>query len=152
MTDTSHRPEQTGGHARAAMPEERSSAWVGWVVFGGVMLIMVGLVHVVQGLVALLDDEKYLVTQGGLLVNVDFTAWGWVHLVLGIVAGLTGVGLLTGNTVARIVGVGIAGLSALVNLAFMSAYPVWSIIAIALDVVVIYAIVVHGREVRSQRY
>ena len=134
------------------MPEERSSAWVGWVVFGGVMLIMVGLVHVVQGLVALLDDEKYLVTQGGLLVNVDFTAWGWVHLVLGIVAGLTGVGLLTGNTVARIVGVGIAGLSALVNLAFMSAYPVWSIIAIALDVVVIYAIVVHGREVRSQRY
>lgn len=152
MTDTSHRPEQTGGHARAAMPEERSTAWVGWVVFGGVMLIMVGLVHVVQGLVALLDDEKYLVTQGGLLVNVDFTAWGWVHLVLGIVAGLTGVGLLTGNTVARIVGVGIAGLSALVNLAFMSAYPVWSIIAIALDVVVIYAIVVHGREVRSQRY
>ena len=83
---------------------------------------------------------------------MDFTAWGWVHLVLGIVAGLTGVGLLTGNTVARIVGVGIAGLSALVNLAFMPAYPVWSVLAIALDVVVIYAIVVHGREVRSQRY
>jgi hypothetical protein len=152
MTDTSHRPEQAGGSAGPAVPEERSTAWVGWVVFGGVMLIMVGLVHVVQGLVALLDDEKYLVTQGGLLVNVDFTVWGWVHLLLGIVAALTGAGLLTGNMLARIIGVGIAGLSALVNLAFMPAYPVWSSIAIALDVVVIYAIVVHGREVRSQRY
>ena len=152
MTDTSHRPERAVADAQPPPAEGTSTAWTGWVVFGGVMMIMLGLFQVVQGLVALVKDEYYLVTQNGLVVSVDYTTWGWTHLVLGIITGLTGVGLLAGNTAARVIGVAVAVISALVNLAFMPAYPIWSIIVITLDVIVIFAIVVHGRELKSQSY
>ena len=136
--------------------DDRSSpaatGWAGWVVFGGVMLIMVGLFQVVQGLVALFDDGFYVVRSSGLVVDVNYNTWGWIHLAIGVIAALTGLGLLAGNMVARVMGVGIAVLSALANLAFISAYPIWSTIVIALDVIVIYAIIVHGRELKSSPY
>ncbi|MGY1592486.1 hypothetical protein ACI789_12135 [Geodermatophilus sp. SYSU D00965] len=145
MTDTSNRrsPVTDEGYERGP------TAWAGWVVFGGVMLIMLGTFQAIEGLIALFDDGFYLVRESGLVVNVDYSAWGWAHLIIGIVGVLAGVGLLAGNMAARVVGVGIAFLSALVNLAFISAYPVWSVILIALDVIVIYAIIVHGRELKS---
>ena len=84
------------------------------------------------------------------MVTVDHSTWGWAHIiVIGVVAVLAGVGLLAGNTAARVVGVGIAPLRALVNLAFVSARSVWSIVVIPLDVLVIYAIVVDGRELKT---
>jgi len=128
------------------------TGWSGWVVFGGVMLIMVGLFQVVQGLVALLDDGFYLVRPKGLVVDVNYNTWGWTHLAIGVIAALTGLGLLAGNIVARVVAVGISLLSALANLAFISAYPIWSTLVIALDVIVIYAVIVHGRELKSSPY
>jgi hypothetical protein len=152
MTDPAHRPEQAVADERPPTAEGPRTAWAGWVVFGGVMMILLGLVQVIQGLVAILEEDYYLVTRNGLLVSVDYTTWGWTHLVLGIIAGLTGVGLLAGNTAARVVGVAVAVVSALVNLAFMPAYPIWSFIVITLDVIVIFAIVVHGRELKSPSY
>jgi hypothetical protein len=80
---------------------------------------------------------------------VDYNVWGWVHLILGILAVATGFGLLAGNTAARVVGIVLAVVSAIVNLAFIAAYPVWSTIVIGVDIIVIYAIVVHGRELKS---
>ncbi|HEY4602722.1 MAG TPA: hypothetical protein VIH08_00120 [Blastococcus sp.] len=119
------------------------------MVFGGVMLIMLGAFQIIQGLVALFDDGFYLVASNGLVVNVNYNTWGWVHTVIGVIGVLAGLGLLTGNMVARVVGVAVAFLSALVNVAFISAYPVWSTILITIDVIVIYAIIVHGRELRA---
>ena len=113
------------------------------------MLIMVGAFQIIEGLVALFDDGFYLVGSTGLLVNVDYNTWGWIHTALGVVGVLTGIGLLAGNMLARVVGIAVACLSALVNLAFISAYPVWSAIMIVLDVIVIYAIIVHGRELKG---
>ncbi|MGZ4650144.1 MAG: DUF7144 family membrane protein, partial [Kineosporiaceae bacterium] len=121
-----------------------------WVVFGGVMLILLGFIHAIEGLVALLDDGYYRVRPNGLVVHLSYTTWGWVHLVLGVVVALTGIGLLAGNVVARVVGVVLAAVSALVNLAFIAAYPLWSAIVITIDVVVIYAIVVHGAELKRR--
>jgi hypothetical protein len=80
------------------------------------------------------------------VVNVDYTVWGWVQFGLGVLAVGVGIGLFTGNLAARIGGVIIAAASAIVNLSFVAAFPVWSILIIAVDVIVIYAIVVHGRE------
>jgi hypothetical protein len=144
MTDTSH--------SRSADSEARygnaQTAWAGWVIFGGVMLIMLGAFQIVEGLVALFDDGFYLVGRSGLVVDVDYNTWGWVHTGIGLIAVLAGLGLLAGNMAARIVGVAVAFLSAIVNLAFLSAYPVWSTIMITVDVIVIYAIIVHGREVK----
>jgi hypothetical protein len=125
------------------------TAWTGWVVFASFMMIMVGAFQAIEGLVALFDDGWYHVTQNGLLVNVDYTAWGWTHLLLGALLIIAGVGVLAGNTLARVVAVGLAGLSALVNLAFIEAYPIWAVLIITIDVLVIYALVVHGRELRS---
>ena len=106
----------------------------------------------VEELIAVLDDGFYFVHPNGLVVNVDYSTWGWAHIIIGVVAVLAGVGLLAGNMVGRVVGVGIAFMSALVNLALVSAYPVWSIMLIALDVIVIYAINVHGRGLRSDHH
>ena len=145
MTDTSHRRSPVTDESY----EQPPTAWAGWVVFGGVMLIMMGTFQAIEGFIAVFNDDFYLVRPSGLVINVDYSTWGWTHVVIGVVAVLTGAGLLAGNTAARVVGVGIAVLSALVNLAFISAYPVWSTILIALDVIVIYAIIVHGREVKE---
>ena len=145
MTDTSQSRAQSPqtGYAR------EQSGWVGWVFFGGVMLMMMGSFQIIQGLVALFDDGFYLVRPNGLVVDVNYNAWGWTHLLIGVVAVLAGIGLVAGNMLARIVGVAAAFVSALVNLAFISAYPLWSSLVILLDVIVIYAIVVHGRELKD---
>ena len=130
-----HDPEQTG--------------WAGWLVFASFMMFLVGSFQAIQGLVAIFDDGYYVVRESGLVVNVDYTAWGFVHLILGVLLILCGAGVLTGNVVARGVGVLLAGLSALANMAFIASYPVWSIIIIVVDVLVIYALTVHGGELRS---
>src|SRR5690348_7146576 len=113
------------------------------------MMIMIGCFHALAGLVALFKDEYYVTRPSGLVVNVDYTAWGWTHLILGIVVALAGCALFAGQMWARVVGVLLAGLSAIANMAFIAAYPVWSIIIITLDVVVIFALIVHGRDVKA---
>jgi hypothetical protein len=125
------------------------TGWTGWVAFGGVMMILLGFFQAIQGLVALFDSDYYLVTASGLVVNVDYTAWGWVHLIIGIGAIAAGIGLMMGNMVARVAGIALAVVSAIVNLGFIAAYPIWSTVIIAVDVIVIYAIVVHGRELKA---
>jgi hypothetical protein len=123
--------------------------WTGWVVFAAFMMIMVGSFQMIEGLVALFDDGFYHVTEGGLVVNVDYTVWGWTHLLIGALLIAAGVGVLAGNVLARTVAIALAALSALVNMVFIEAYPIWSIIIITVDVLVIYALVVHGRELRG---
>jgi hypothetical protein len=146
MTQTSR---ERGSVQETGYPQE-STAWSGWVVFAGVLLLTVGAFQVIQGLVALFDDGFYLVRPSGLVVDVSYNTWGWTHLIIGVVMILTGLGLMAGNTAARVVGVVVAVLSAIVNLGFISAYPIWSAIVIALDVVVIYAITVHGGELKTR--
>lgn len=120
------------------------AGWYGLIVFAGVVMIMLGIFHAIAGLVALFQDEYYLVPKDGLVISADFTAWGWTHLVLGALVAIAGGALLTGAMWARVVAIVLALISAVVNLAFLSAYPVWSAIMIALDILVIYAVTVHG--------
>jgi hypothetical protein len=119
---------------------------VGFIAFGGFMLVLAGVFHAIAGLAALLRTGYYLVPAQNLLVSVDYSAWGWVHLLIGVFAAACGYGVLTGHGWARISGIGLAALSAIVNLAFLPAYPLWSLMIIAFDVLIIYALVVHGRE------
>jgi hypothetical protein len=122
--------------------------WVGWIAFAGVMMIMLGLFTAVEGLVALFNDTHYVVGREGLLV-FDLTGWGWVHLIVGVLAVVAGFALFTGAAWARVTAVLLAAFNAIAQLAFLSASPVWATIVIAIDVVVIWAIVVHGKEVGS---
>lgn len=123
-----------------------AAVWTGWVVFGGIMMVLLGLFHAVEGLVAVFDADYYLVDPSGMVVGASYATWGWLYFGLGVVVVAVGCGVLAGNRVAQIAGAVLAGLSALVHLAFVPAYPVWSLIIIVLDVVVIYALVAHGRE------
>jgi hypothetical protein len=125
------------------------SGWVGMVVFGGLMMIVAGTFHAMAGLVGLFNDSYWLVPSSGLVVTVDYTTWGFVHLVLGVLAIAAGAGILAGQAWARLTGVVLAVISALVNIAFLAAYPLWSMLIIALDVLVIYALIAHGKEVTS---
>ena len=149
MTDLGSSRPQVDTTRPAYGRDPDPTAWTGWVVFAAFMMIMVGCFQAIEGLVALFDDGWYHVTESGLLVDVDYTAWGWTHLLIGALLVIAGVGVLAGNTVARALAVVLAALSALVNLAFIEAYPIWAVIVITIDVLVIYALVVHGREMRS---
>jgi hypothetical protein len=125
------------------------TGWTGWVVFASFMMFLLGAFQAIQGLVALFDDGFYIVSDRGLVVDLNYNVWGTIHLILGILLLLSGAGVLTGNLAARTVGVILAGLSALANLVFIEAYPIWSVIIITVDVLVIYALTVHGRELKD---
>jgi hypothetical protein len=112
------------------------------------MLLMLGWFHAIQGLVALFDDQKFLVTDSDLIVSADYTVWGWVHLIGGAIVVVAGLSLATGRMWARVVGIIAASLSAIVNITFLSAYPIWSAIMIGLDVLMIWALTVHGAEMK----
>ncbi len=126
-----------------------SSGWVGWVVFAAVIAITMGAYEAIIGLVAIFKDRYFVVPSSGLVVSVDYTVWGWVHLLLGVAAVAAGIGLLQGRGWARMIVIVLAGLSAIVNLGFLNAYPIWSSIVIAFDVIVIYALTVHWKDVRA---
>jgi hypothetical protein len=125
--------------------EEPSGRALGLVVFAAIMMIMIGLFHAIIGLAALFDDTFYVATPNYVL-EFDVTTWGWIHLIAGIVVALAGVALFSGRTWARVVGITLAFLSAIANFAFIPYYPVWSLLIIALNVFVIWALAAHGRE------
>jgi hypothetical protein len=125
------------------------TGWVGWIAFAAIIMLILGSFHVIQGLVALFKDEYFLVGKSGLVINVDFTTWGWIHIIGGIIIAAAGLALFTGKVWARTIGVILALSSAIVNVGFLSAYPIWSAIMIGFDVLVIWALTVHGSELRQ---
>jgi hypothetical protein len=131
------------------LSRRNASGWVGWVVFAAVVAITMGIYEAIIGLVAIFKDDYYLVGSSGLVVSVDYTVWGWVHLVLGLAALAGGIGLMQGRGWGRVAVIGLAGLSAIVNLGFLSAYPLWSTIVIAFDIIIIYALTVHWHDVKA---
>ncbi|GAA3388330.1 DUF7144 family membrane protein [Cryptosporangium minutisporangium] len=151
MSDTEAPAVAPTGPASHTQPRAEMTGWAGWVIFAGVLLILIGAFHACEGLVAIFDPGYYAVTENGLAIEIDYTGWGWVHLILSLLLIGAGAGLIAGQMWARVVGVVLASFGALVNLAFLAAYPIWSTMLIALDVLVIYAIVVHGRELKSRR-
>ena len=122
--------------------------WVGWVVFAGLTMIIVGTIEVMMSMVAFFNRAYYYVAASALAVHINYGAWGWIQLLIGLVFIAAGYGLIAGQLWARITAVVIAFLSAVANLAFIAAYPWWALTVIALDVVIIYAVTVHGAEAR----
>jgi hypothetical protein len=125
------------------------TGWVGWIAFAGTMMSLVGAFHIIQGLVALFRDNYYLVTNSGLIIDADYTAWGWAHLIGGALLIVAGIFVFTGQVWARTIAVIVAMLSALVNISFLAAYPLWSTMMIGIDILVIWALIVHGAEMKD---
>lgn len=131
-------PAQRPPYGRAT---EYSGAGMDWVRFGGVMMAVLGGFGVIEGLVALFSPTHF-VTVGGAVLALDLTAWGFLHIVMGALVLATGLALL-GNAPswARAVGVGLVAINMIVQLAWLPAYPIWSIIVLVLDVLVLYALI-----------
>jgi hypothetical protein len=127
-------------------PTESSGWAVGWTWFAGFMMVMIGVFHAIAGLVAIIDDQFYVVGQEYVL-QFDTSTWGWIHLILGIVILLAGFAVFSGAVWARTVGVILAVISAIAAFAWIPYYPVWAIVIIAIAVSVIWALTVHGRDV-----
>jgi|tagenome__1003787_1003787.scaffolds.fasta_scaffold19722714_2 hypothetical protein len=139
MSDTTHPP--TAGTTRSA-----ATAWsTGFAMFAGAVLIVTGICQALAGIAALFRDEVF-VTTPNYIYAFDVTAWGWVHLILGAAIALTGLGVLQGQTWARVVGIMLASLSIIANFLFLPHYPIWSLVLIALDIAVIWALVREQRE------
>jgi hypothetical protein len=141
--------EDAYSSSAARRAERETSGWaVGFIMFAAIMMIMVGVFQALQGLVAVFENEFYVPTRN-YLFQFDATTWGWTHLLLGLLVAFAGYGLLSGKTWARTVAIFLAVLSAIANFAFIPYYPFWSLLIIALDVFVIWAIAAHGGELRN---
>ena len=139
----------TPGRSATAPPQDQhtySGFAVGLTVFAGVMMVMGGALHAIQGLVALFNDE-FLVVGKDYVFKFDITTWGWIHLILGIVVALAGVALFRGSVWARVLAVAVACVSMILNFMWMPYYPLWSLTIIALDVFIIWAVTAHGRDI-----
>jgi hypothetical protein len=134
------------------MASERSGGAVGLTVFASIMLLAIGMFQGLAGLSAILKDDSTLWVRGedlNYFITFDTTAWGWAHLILGVIIFLAGLGVLSGNVLARTVGVIVAMISLVINFLFIPIYPLWAIAIIVLDVLVIWALTAHGRDITT---
>ena len=126
-----------------------SASAIGAAMFAGSIMIMIGVFDALAGLTGIIRDEFYVSTPHNLF-KFDATAWGWVHLIVGIVIIFAGYGIFSGATWARTVGVFMAMIAAIENFMFIPYYPFWSILIIALCVWVIWALAFRGDDLRAR--
>ena len=109
-------------------------------MFAASLLIMVGIFQALQGLAAIINNERFVVT-GNYIYKLDITGWGWIHLILGLVFIGVGVAMIMGQTWSFVAAMVVAVLSAVAQFMWLPYYPVWAIVIIALDVAIIWALV-----------
>ena len=132
---------EAGQSSRRPVGSEKST----WIAFAGVMMVILGSLDAIWGLAAILNDEIVVVGGHGALI-FDITAWGWFQLILGAVIGLTGLGLLVGNEIARVLGIFLLAINAVLQVVWFPAAPLWAFLMIVLDVVIIYQLTVNWTE------
>ncbi|MFF2274293.1 hypothetical protein [Agromyces sp. NPDC058126] len=131
------------------MSDTETTGWVGWGYFAAIMLLVAGIFDAIYGLMAIIGpDSAYFLTNEGLFL-MDVAGWGWWHLIIGIVLILASLALFAGATWARVVAIILAIVNAVGQLFLLPSQPWWSLIVIVLDILVIYALTVHGRELRK---
>lgn len=125
---------------------QEGGGWRDWAVFAAVVMWLVGAMSIIDGVAALRNDPLLLQNQDQALL-IDVSQWGWAHVIIGAVVLLAGIGVLRGRLWARVIGVAVVTINAFAQFLYLPVMPVWSIVAIALDVGVILALTVHGREI-----
>jgi len=140
---------ENGSMPYAGVDRSEATGWVGFVLLGGLMLVMLGAVHLGTGLVALIRPGALAGSRSDLLLPIGLTGLAWLHILLGVAAVVAGVGLFRGFGWARLTAIVLAGATALVNFLFLAVYPVWCATAIGLAAIVLYAVAAHGGEVAA---
>jgi hypothetical protein len=126
---------------------ELGERWAGWIRFSGILMVIIAMIDFFQGLIAIIRGSYYAFTPNQIIV-FDLKTWGWLTLLWSIVVGLTGIGLLAGSTWARWVTIIVVSLNILALLGFVgnAAYPLWALTALALNIVVLYAVTIRWSE------
>jgi hypothetical protein len=145
VPDQARSPQSTSAQTPPAHRSPPANWVVGLSLFAGVMMILAGLFNAMEGLVALFRNEVYVVGPRYIFA-FDLTTWGWIHLIVGIVVAGAGFALMSGRLFGRVIGIAVAVLSMLANFLFIPYYPVWSLLIIALNVFVIWALCVYDRD------
>jgi hypothetical protein len=122
----------------------------GWIAFAGVMMFILGSLDAFWGLAGILNDEIVVVGGRGSLI-FDITTWGWIHLILGSIVALSGIGLLTGNTAARVVGIAFVAINAIAQIVWFPAAPLWAFLMIILDTVILYQLTMNWSAEEARR-
>lgn len=128
------------------MAKREVTNWVGWVYFASALLALLGGLQMISGLTGIFSNDFFIVTEDK-LVAFDYTTWGWINLIIGTTLVLVSISLAIGKVWAQVVAIALTVISALASVAFMPAYPLWSIINLVIAGFVIYAIAMHGDEV-----
>jgi len=140
---------QSAGRESTASTNEDVSFWaVGLTLFASGMMLMVGFFHIIEGFTAVLDDSFYVV-QANYPLGLDVTTWGWLQIIGGFVVMIAGGLLLRANILSRILVIGIAVLSAIGSFVSIPYYPAWSILLIAIDISIIWAVTSYARFVKE---
>ncbi len=147
-----------GGGAQMAMPQQRTAGYddyyeepivggwtLGFVTFAGIMMIMGGIFQFFEGLGATINGNLYQLSRA-YAFDMSVNTWGWVHMVFGIVLMLAGFFVFTGNLLARLLGIVVALASAVINFVYIPYYPVWSLMIIATDIAVIWALATYSHK------
>jgi hypothetical protein len=137
MTAQPHSGSSTGDYGPA--PTGRSPWATGGATFAGVLLLLNGILAVLQGIAAIAEDDVYA-RIGSYVYEINLTGWGWILLILGVIAACAGAGILSGAAWARAAGIALASLSLIAQFLFLPYQPVWSVIMMAIDVFVIWAL------------
>jgi len=124
-----------------------SKSMAGWIGFAGILILIVGAMDFFQGLIALFNDDYYIVTKSGFLV-LDLTGWGWFMVLWGVLLVLAGLGLLAGQAWARWVTILLVAANLIAQLGFLgnSQYPVWTLTVVAIDIVILFALTARWSE------
>ncbi|MEW2631273.1 hypothetical protein AB0903_06355 [Streptomyces sp. NPDC048389] len=125
----------------------KNGSATGWMMFAAVLMVLGGALTLLQGIAAIAEDDVFVATDD-YIFRFNLTGWGWVHLILGIVILLAGVALFSGAVWARVVGVALVGLGLIANFLWLPYHPFWSIVLIAIDVFVIWALCTAPRSAR----
>lgn len=141
--------DSTAADAQQQDTESEPRLWHGLIAFATIMLLLAGAFHLIGGFVALFEDDQYLVGERDLMVTVSYTWFGIAHMAIGVLMIIASYGLFWGRTWGRVVAIVVAMVGAITNLASLSADPARFALMIALDILVIYAVAVHGSENRE---
>ena len=127
----------------------KPSASTNWVIFGAAVMLTLGALDIIQGLAALMKDETYAITESGLLVTTNFTTWGWSLIIWGVVLVLAALSLFAGRSWARWFAIIVIIINGIGQLAWFPAYPLWSLVAIGLEIAVLYALTAGWKDASS---
>jgi small-conductance mechanosensitive channel len=132
----------------ASIQQQHITGWAGWIGFASFMMALSGIVHIIYGIGGVLGQDWYIYANGTAWW-FDSSTWGWSLIAGGILLLMAASLLLAGNMFGRIVGTILALASLFANVALFAAAPVWSTLAIMVDLVIIYAVIAHGSEMKQ---